>query len=250
MKQLSNIEKESAKNATLIVTVSKYSFRKIVQLYDADEAKIRVVPNGVDPQRFRPINGLESFKHRLLADKDHCVLFVGNLVPRKGLHFLIEAAKYLIEEKKKILFIIVGEGPLKRYLLSYTKKSGVSENFLFLGHIPDTLLTLIYNLSDVFVLPSLQEGQGITLLEAQASAKPIVAFDVGGVNEFVLNKKSGLLTKTDSYELAEAILTLLSDKAMRIKMGQCGREFVSKNFSWDICSQKMYQVYCEALRKR
>jgi len=100
----------------------------------------------------------------------------------------------------------------------------------------------------VFALPSIQEGQGIVLLEAQASAKPVVAFDVGGVNEAVRNGETGLLVKRgDTGELADALLKLLSDKALREKMGANGRRFVTENFTWDICAQKMLSVYREAL---
>ena len=85
------------------------------------------------------------------------------------------------------------------------------------------------------------------MLEAQATAKPVVAFDVGGVSEAVLEKETGLLTKPDSRELAESILKLLQDSSLREKMGHKGREFVSQNFSWDVCSQRMLQVYREAV---
>ena len=100
----------------------------------------------------------------------------------------------------------------------------------------------------MFALPSIQEGQGIVLLEAQASAKPVVAFDVGGVNEAVRNGETGLLVKRGSTEkLADAIMKLLSDKALREKMGADGRRFVAENLTWDICAQKMLNVYHEAL---
>jgi phosphatidylinositol alpha-1,6-mannosyltransferase len=109
------------------------------------------------------------------------------------------------------------------------------------------VLPALYNCADVFALPSIQEGQGIALLEAQATAKPVVAFDVGGVSEAMVDKETGLLVKPDSRKLADAILKLLSSWSLREKMGVKGREFVSNNFSWDICAQKMLQVYREAL---
>ena len=97
-------------------------------------------------------------------------------------------------------------------------------------------------------MPSIQEGQGIVLLEAQASGKPVVAFDVGGVNEAVRNGETGLLVKRgNSGELADALLRLLSDKPLREKMGANGRRFVTENFTWDICAQKMLKIYREAL---
>jgi glycosyltransferase involved in cell wall biosynthesis len=246
MRYLSKIEKESAKDATMIVTVSKYSSKKIVQLYDVDKKKIRIVPNGVNLQKFKPVEGCEKVKHRIETNNKQHVLFVGRLVPRKGVHFLIEAAKHVVKESKETIFVVVGDGPLKNHLISYSKKQGVSDNFVFLGDVHDYKLPTLYSCADLFVLPSIQEGQGIALLEAQATAKPVVAFNVSGINEIVLDKETGLLVKPDSYELANAILNLLSNRSLREKMGRCGRKFVSENFSWDICAQRMFQMYCEA----
>jgi glycosyltransferase involved in cell wall biosynthesis len=247
MWRLSRLEGESAKNATLIVTVSKYSRDKIIQFYDADKTKIRIVPNGVDLQRFKPVQGLESIKRQIGIDSKLCVLFVGRLIPRKGLPFLIEAAKHIVKEFKETIFVIVGDGPLKNHLLACLEEINLSGNFVFLGDVNENVLPALYNCADVFALPSIQEGQGIALLEAQATAKPVVAFNVGGVHEAMVDKETGLLVKPNSRELADAILKLLSSWSLREKMGVKGREFVSNNFSWDICAQRMLQVYREAL---
>jgi glycosyltransferase involved in cell wall biosynthesis len=164
------------------------------------------------------------------------------------LPFLVEAAKKIVKKYSGTKFVIVGEGPLKNRLLSYLETANLSGNFKFLGNVKEDMLPALYNCADVFALPSIQEGQGIVLLEAQASAKPVVAFDVGGVNEAVRNGETGLLVKRgSSEELADALLKLLSDKALREKMGANGRRFVIENFTWDICAQKMLNVYHEAL---
>jgi glycosyltransferase involved in cell wall biosynthesis len=247
MWQLSKIEGESAKNATLIVTVSKYSSEKIVQFYGVDKAKIRIVTNGVDTQRFRPAQNLGKIKQQIGISNRQCVLFVGRLIPRKGLPFLVEAAKYIVKERSDTTFVVAGNGPLKSHLISYLEKINLSDSFVFLGDVNEDVLTALYNCADVFAFPSIQEGLGIALLEAQATAKPVVAFDVGGVHEAMLDKETGLLVKPDSRELADMILRLLSDRSLRERMGRKGRVFVSSNFSWDACAQKILQVYREAL---
>ena len=250
MRRLAKLEGETAKNATLIVTISKYSLEKIENYYGVDAAKVRIVPNGVDPEKFKPVaeTDREGGRRRLGLGSEPCVLFVGSLIPRKGLPFLVEAAKKIVKEHSETKFVIVGEGPLKSQLLSYLATANLSGNFKFLGNVKEDMLPALYNSADVFALPSIQEGQGIVLLEAQASAKPVVAFDVGGVNEAVRNGETGLLVKRgSSEELADAIMKLLSDKALREKMGANGRRFVTENFTWDICAQKMLNVYREAL---
>lgn len=249
MKYLAGIEKEVAQEATLVVTVSKYSARKIIQLYDVEESKIRIVPNGVDTQRFKPNKDCLKVKEKIAGDSKHLILFVGNLIPRKGLQFLIEAAKRVLKENRDTKFVVVGDGPLKNHLVSYSKKHGVSDKFVFLGNVPEAFLHQLYNCADVFVSPSIQEGQGITLLEAQATAKPIVAFNVSAIKEVVKNNETGLLVKPNSFDLANALSRLLSNPTLREKLGRSGREYVSENFSWDTLAQKMFQVYSEVLER-
>jgi glycosyltransferase involved in cell wall biosynthesis len=246
MWHLSKIEKEAARKANLVVTVSRYSAKRLVQLYDVDKAKIRIVPNGVDLQRFKPMEDCEQVKEGFVGKSKYLVLFVGRLVPRKGPHFLIEAAKNVVKESRDVMFLVVGDGPLRNQLISYAKELGVSHNFIFLGDVDDKKLPSIYNCADLLALPSLQEGQGISLLEAQAATKPVVAFNVSAINEVVINKETGLLIKPDSNELSNSILHLLSHDSLREEMGRNGREFVQKNFSWDICAKRILQVYNEA----
>ena len=248
MARLARLEGESARNANLVVTVSNYSAEKAVQLYGVEEAKTRVVPNGVNPDRFKPANDSESMKRKLGIVNKSIVLFVGRLIPRKGLNFLIEAAKRIINENADTIFAIVGNGPLRNKLASQLDKANLSKSFLFFGDVKESILPAIYNCTDVFAFPSIQEGQGIALLEAQASAKPVVAFRVGGVNEAVSDGNSGLLVERgDTDGLAEAILKILSNSRLRERMGRKGREFVLQNFTWDLCAKTMLGVYNEAL---
>jgi glycosyltransferase involved in cell wall biosynthesis len=247
MKQMATTEKETAENADLIVTVSKYSSKKAVEFYDIDYAKIRIAPNGVDTRKFKPMGDLKNVRTQIGINNRLCVLFVGRLIPRKGLSYLIEAAKHVVKEIDNTVFLIVGNGPLRKYLVNYVDKMDLSEEFIFLGDVSEDALPLIYNCADVFAFPSIQEGQGIALLEAQSTAKPVVAFRVGGVPEALAERQSGLLTKPDSYEFSQSLLRLLSNSSVREEMGYKGREFVVKNFSWDLCAQKMLRVYREAM---
>ena len=248
MHRLANLEAETAKNATAIVTISNYSLEKIKQFYGVESSKVRIIPNGVDPEKFKPTADQAALKRQFGLGVEPCVLFVGSLIPRKGLPFLVEAAKEIVKQQSQTKFLIVGEGPLRSQLDSSLKQANLTGNFGFLGNLKEEDIPAIYNCADVFVLPSIQEGQGIVLLEAQASAKPVVAFDIGGVNEAVRSGETGFLVKPGSTdELAEAVLKLLSDKALREKMGANGRKFVTENFTWDICAQKMLRVYHEAL---
>lgn len=248
MHRLAKLEEQTAQNATLIVTISKYTLEKIQTHYGIDQSKVRIVPNGVDVEKFKPTENVEAAKRQFGLGNEPCVLFVGSLIPRKGLPFLVEAAKKIVKEQAETKFLIVGDGPLRKQLDDSLDSANLSGNFKFFGNLKEDTLSAMYNCADVFVLPSIQEGQGIVLLEAQASGKAVVAFDVGGVNEAVRNGETGLLVKRGSTsELADALLKLLGDGALRERMGVSGRRFVTENFTWDICAQRMLKVYREAL---
>jgi glycosyltransferase involved in cell wall biosynthesis len=248
MNSLAKLEEEMAHNATLIVTISNYSLEKIQKHYQIDKSKVRIVPNGVDTEKFKPASNSKESRREFGLSDEPCVLFVGSLIPRKGVPFLVEAAKKIVKEKANTKFLIVGDGPLKNQLTASLEKANLLRNFMFMGNLKDDKLPAVYNCADVFVLPSIQEGQGIVLLEAQSAGKPVVAFDVGGINEAVRNGETGLLVKRGStVELADALLKLLSDRSLKEKMGSNGRRFVSESFTWDICAQKLLKVYYEAL---
>jgi glycosyltransferase involved in cell wall biosynthesis len=248
MRGLANREAEIAKKADLIVTISQYSIQKILQNYTVPKEKIRLAPNGVDTDKFKPQPVNAELKRGLGVDGKPCVLFVGNLVPRKGLPFLVEAARKVTRQVKDAQFLIVGDGPQKSMLTTQIQNHYLTGHFHFLDNIPDAQLPAIYNSADLFVLPSIQEGQGIVLLEAQACGKPVVAFDVGGVNETVQDGKTGFLVERGNVdEFANALVKLLTDRTLGEKMGLTGRGFMEKNFTWELCAQRMLSVYREAL---
>jgi glycosyltransferase involved in cell wall biosynthesis len=249
MKHQAKQEKTIAQNAAIIATISRYSQAKILQHYAIREERIRIVPNGVDIEKFCPKDEVVA-RHQFCLGKEPTVLFMGSLVPRKGLPYLVEAAKSLVKQQANVKFIIVGTGPMRTQIDQSLAEADLTGNFVFLGNLKDTKLADAYNAADVFVLPSMQEGQGIVLLEAQACGKPVVAFNVGGVNEAVRNKETGFLLELgDTGGLADKLLLLLRDEGLRKKMGTAGRSFVSRNYTWDLCAQRMLNLYSEALSK-
>ena len=248
MSRLARLEKKTTKEADFVVTVSKYSFEKLQKHYNVNPSKVRIVPNGVDIEKYRPTEKSAMLKCRFGIKDVYTVLFVGSLIPRKGLMFLADAAMEVVKTYPNTQFVIVGEGSLKLRLINKLAAVNLLGNFIFKSGLSEEELSALYGCSDVFVLPSLQEGQGIVLLEASASEKPIVAFNIGGVNEVVVNEKTGLLVdRGNSAALAEALLKVLGDSKLRQNMGLAGREFVKENFTWTLCAQKMLNIYQEAL---
>jgi glycosyltransferase involved in cell wall biosynthesis len=160
----------------------------------------------------------------------------------------MEAAKIILKERQETQFVLVGNGPLKEKLVADVKAAGMAGNFTFLGDVSDDDLVQAHQCADVFMFPSIQEGQGIALLEAQACAKPVVAFSTSGVSEAVRSGETGILVEAgDSWQLAKATLKLLANDALREKMGAAGRSFVRAELSWDVCAFRMLGVYREAI---
>jgi glycosyltransferase involved in cell wall biosynthesis len=250
MWKFAQLEKQAAKNADLVITISKYTKKKIIQLYDINKEKIKIIPNGVDIQKFKPRETQKKIKDKTGLINRPKILFVGRLIPRKGLSFLIKAAQKIVKEQKNAIFIIVGEGPQKKHIVRNLKKKKLFKNFIFLGDVNEDRLPQIYNIADIFVFPSIQEGQGIALLEAQATSKPVVSFKTSGIKETVMDKKTGLLTEINSYDFARAILKLIENEQLQEKMGKNGREFVTKYFSWEKSAKEILKIYKEISSKK
>ena len=138
MHRLAILEGKTAKNATLVVTISRYSVEKIRQYYGIDQSKVRIVPNGVDTEKFKPMDNSASLKRQFGLSNEKCVLFVGSLIPRKGLPFLVDAAKKIVKAQAQTKFLIVGDGPLRNQLENSVKTANLSGNFVFLGKIKET----------------------------------------------------------------------------------------------------------------
>jgi glycosyltransferase involved in cell wall biosynthesis len=192
-----------------------------------------------------------------IPENEQVVLFSGRLATNKGLSVLAEAAPIVLKQFPDTRFVIAGQDMgVREGMEKRLKELGISDRFLFTGHIKDDGLFLsAYGACDVFVLPSEYEAFGLVLLEAMASGKPCVATNVGGMPE-VLGEPSppkgihqtgcGMLVDyQDPGQLAQAIGRLLSDKSLRQTMGASGRARVQKEFNWDSVTAKILEIYGE-----
>jgi glycosyltransferase involved in cell wall biosynthesis len=197
----------------------------------ASPEKFVVIHSGVELEKFSGINiDIQNKKEELKIGQNlDIVATVGRLVPEKGHCYLIESAKGVIRKNPNTIFLIIGSGPLKDELEAMAQRLGISGQFRFLGlrdDVPEILHTI-----DLFVFPSLNEGMGRVLVEAMACSKAVVASDVGGIRDVVLNQVTGtLVPPRDTDRLAEAILELLVDKEKRYRMGLEGKKRASGLF--------------------
>ena len=186
-----------------------------------------------------PVNVHEMF---WLPHKAPLVGNIGALVPHKGQRHLIDAATMVVREVPDARFLILGEGELKAALEKQIAEAALNKHVLLAGFRPDVLSIL--KGFDLFVMPSVTEGLGTSLLDAMACARPIVASRVGGIPEVVRHGETGLLVPPkDSRDLAAAIIRLLLDPALRTRFAEAGLARVREKFSVERMVNETLAVY-------
>ena len=239
------VVKQSIACADRIIAVSEASKKFISHFVDED--KVIVVPNGVDVERFVPPADKNDAKRSFGFDGKKVVLYLSRLSIRKGPHVLVSATALI---KDDVETVIAGDGKLLHVLKTQAKLLGVSQRIRFISEVSDDKVPLLFQAADVFVLPSITaEAFGIVLLEAMASCVPVISTKIGGIPEIINESKAGLLVEPmDETELAEAISRLLQDDELRKNMGENGREYVVKNYSWLRIVPMIEDIYREVIR--
>ncbi len=175
------------------------------------------------------------------SDKIFGILCVARLIERKGLKYLIEATDKLIKNSRDVKLILVGKGNIEAELRSEVKQRGIEEHVEFRGLVPPADLPPIYTKAKAFVLPSLNEGMSNTILEAMACGLPIVSTDTGGALELVRDN-GFIIPMCDSQAIYAACMKLITDEAVRQKMGRRSRE-MALAMSWQKIAQDYITLY-------
>ncbi|OYT53601.1 MAG: glycosyl transferase family 1 [Candidatus Altiarchaeales archaeon ex4484_2] len=202
-----------------------------------DSEKIKVIHNGTDTRLFSP---------RENEGGGNQILWVGRFTEGKGVDYLIDAFSILVRERPNLKLLMVGWGPLKEDVKLRIRNLGLMKSIIIREFIPNTRLPGVYQNSDVFVLPSIQEGVPRTLLEAMASGVPVVCTELPQLVDVV--DGCGLMVPSrDSQALADAISRILDDNELAQKLGKNGRINVVRNYSWEDTVKKTIEVYGELM---
>jgi glycosyltransferase involved in cell wall biosynthesis len=241
------IGKQVLKEADKIVVVSKATKNYVLSL-GADPEKIRVLHNGVDVNRFRPLTGVkDEMRKKLGISKDSSVvLTVRRLVYKNGIDTLIESAKKTIKKNPRLVFLVVGKGPDFEKVKEKIEELELQENFRLTGFISDEGLPFYYNVADFFVLPS-KSGEGLPLvaLEAMACGVPVIATNVGGISEVMKEDYGKLVPPSSPDSLAEAILEFSHRELSALKKDL--RAMIEQKYSWDKNVEKLVEIYEELI---
>jgi len=210
--------------------------------------KIVAIPNGVDTAYFAPARWERGNSQAELGlSKDRfCIGTVARLTEAKGLKYLLLAVKRVRENIPDVTLLIVGDGPLREELEEYSRELGIDDAVIFTGYrndIPRMLAAM-----DVFVLASVWEGMPVSLLEAMAMQKPVVATRVGGIPEVIQDGVDGILIPpTDANELARAIINIFKDREFSDNLALNARKRIMEHFSIESTAKRIGSLYQELI---
>jgi glycosyltransferase involved in cell wall biosynthesis len=242
------IERFLAHLSDRIVTVSEGQRLELAAYGVASLGKIAVVPLGFELDAFLNCESLQGQLRQELAIPGGMALvgIVARLTAIKNHRLFLDAARLIVEAGQEAMFLVVGDGELRGELEAYVAELGLTGRVIFTGWRRD--LPRIYADLDVVALSSLNEGTPVSLIEAMAAAKPVVATRVGGVSDVVLDKKSGYLVQSkDAGGLAKGVLDFLRAPDRAREMGRVGRAAVHPKYASETLLANMEKLYLELL---
>lgn len=239
------VEKWIANRSDRVITCSEFMRDQVIDVFGADPAKVEVIHNGIDPEDLPVVDPemLADLRQRFAAPDEKLVLLIGRLVYEKGFQLALEAMPRVIDEMPGTRFLVAGSGTHEEELHRLAEDLGLMEHGTFLGWIGDDVLTSLYRIADLTVVPSIYEPFGLVALEAMASECPCIAADTGGLREVVPLEGAGQRFRaSDPDHLAELAVEVLSDGALRQTMIQEGLSHI-KQFDWDEVAGKTEALY-------
>lgn len=229
-----------------VMAISEPSMQRLVEQYKlAPPHQVALIWNGIDvghfvqppaPEKvewFRQTNGLRG---------DPIIGGIARLSPIKGLDYLLRAVPALLKDFPRLQVLLVGDGPERAGLVRLSYELGIADHVVISHPVEDTRVPMAT--MRVFVAPALEEGFGLSIVEAMAAGVPVIAADVGGPSRIIEHGKSGFLVPTqDSSSIGEAVRALLSDPALHARIAGAARERAQREFDMKRVVQQVEQVY-------
>lgn len=241
-----SVERWMTRRADAVIVCSYYMRGHVADIFDIDERRIAVIPNGIDPSELQPAGDLRALRLEFAEPHEKLVLFVGRLVYEKGFQLALEALPGVIDQVENVRFLVAGSGTHEDELKAQAQRLGLSEYGSFLGWIGDDVLHSLYRIADLCVVPSIYEPFGLVALEAMASGCPCIVADTGGLREVVpVGERVGLrFNGGDAVHLSVMIERLLVDEQLRERLVTEASEHVLR-FDWDDIAHRTRGIYGE-----
>ena len=240
-----------AENSDYIIFNSSYTRDELLKF--STPKKYCIIPSTLNLQKFKSGKSTKLRRKINLPDDSLIILYIGYLIEKKGVCYLIEVMSDVIKKIKNVHLVIGGDGFEAEKLKKLVKKHRLDHSVTFLGWVDHNDLPDYYRDADLFVLPSIIDSKGETetlgmvLVEAMASGVPVIGSKVGGIPD-VIKPNVGLLTEPKNpADIAQKLLHLLPNKTKRQKMGLAGVKWAHENFSWENISKHYLKVYQEII---
>lgn len=239
--EIYKIEQEGMKNADAIITVSQKIKETCINKYDIDHSKIIIVHNAAPSMKDTP-----STINKKLKENDKIVLFAGRITLQKGPDYFIEAAKKVLEKAPNTLFIMAGSGDMLPQMIEKTARMGISNKFVFTGFYTREQADKLFEMADVFVMPSVSEPFGLVPYEAQIKKTPTIISKQSGIGEILFHTLK--VNFWDVNQLANKILAVLNYKQLHTELKEKGY-FEAKSSTWEGPATKCLNIYHDVINK-
>ena len=234
--------------STEVIVNSNYMKSELQRLFGLPFEKINVVPNGVNITNYSGIERDYDFRRRYAMDNEKIILFMGRLVYEKGVQYLIGAMPKILEHYHDAKLVIAGKGGMIDELRRETDNLGISNKVYFAGYLKGKDVARMYKAADISVFPSTYEPFGIVALEAMLAEVPIVVSDIGGLNEIVEHRQTGMKSYCgNSNSIADSILELLFDPQLCMNIVKKAKAKVRNQYNWNKIAQDTHFTYQKAI---
>lgn len=249
------------KKFDLIIACTNLEKQFLALKYDITPHKIKVIPMGVDYEKFSNFSNPNSksfqFKQKFFNNGEtnyHLVLFCGYKNFEKGALSILKSIPYILEKIKKVYFVFIG--PSTPAFNQERSKVSKLKNAKIINFTPDNLTGYFdkkkiaaFKEADIYLMPSRSDAFGIAFLEAWAAGIPVIGANIGATPEVIRENVDGYLVEFDNpLDIAEKVINLLKKKRLRKRLGYAGQLKVSQNYTWDIVTQKTHQTYQDLIK--
>ena len=208
------------------------------------KAPVKIIPSGINIDNFQNDTGKKTEIRQKYQIKQNEIMLITacRLTKEKNLEFLIRSFAKIIEKRKNVKFMIVGDGAVKKNLKKIAEELGIKDSIVFTGLVDRTSIVDLYQASDIFVFASKTETQGLVAVEAMAAGNPVVAIKASGIEDIVKEGEDGSLTSESEDEFSQSVLKIVSNNDLRSKMSAQAK-INSKRFSIEPWVEKVTMLY-------
>ena len=244
---IDGVERWITNRSARVIACSHYMREQVADIFGVEEARISVIPNGIDPDDLpnQDPDSLARLRAEFAAPTERLVLLIGRLVYEKGFQLALEAMPKVIAAAPGTRFLVAGSGTHEQELRRQAAELGLMDHGTFLGWIGDDVLHSLYRIADLTVVPSIYEPFGLVALEAMASGCPCIVADTGGLREVVPHEEAGLRFRArDPEALAEVAIRVLTDPDLGGRLVAEAYEHVLR-FDWGDVAEQTAAVYAD-----